>query len=1530
MIRPTLTGALVAALAVAVPSTIGQPPATAQEPVPQHEAGFDALVFSKTTNFYHESIPAGVAAIESLGEEHGFNVVVSDDSTMFTDETLAEFEVVIFNNTNSTPQAGNLLGGDQRAAFERYIQAGGGFVGIHSASGTERDWPWYGELVGAFFASHPAVQELEVEVDDPQHPSTAHLPQEWTRTAEPYDFATNPRGDVHVLASYDSKSYEGDQMGADHPISWCQRYDGGRSWYTGMGHASSAFTDEPLFLDHLLGGIEWAAGAAEGDCGATAGANFEKIQLDGNTDDPLAMDIDDRGRVFYVQRGGALKYYDPQTSRTHRAATFDVLVEHTHGMHGIVLDPDFTENHWLYVYYSPLNKDVSLVSRFTFDEQTGTLDMDSEKVLFEINSQRDVNAHEGGGMDFDADGNLYVATGDNSLPCCSGYGATDERPGHEHSDAQRSSANTNDLRGKVLRVHPTDTVAGGYTIPEGNLFEPGTPRTRPEIYVMGLRNPYRIHVDNETGWLYWGDVGPDARNDSDTRGSKGYDEYNQAREAGFFGWPYCIGDNHAYNDHDFATGESGPLYDCAGGPVNDSPNNTGAQQLPPAQPAWMSYPYGVSPQYPELGSGGRLAIGGPTYHFDPELDSEAKFPEYYDDTVFVAEWTRNAIFEVKLDENGDPAVINPFLPGKEFLRPIDMQFGPDGSMYVIEWGSNYGGSGRGDPNTDSGIYKINYAKIGERSPDARASATPTSGQPPLTVQFSSDASGDPDEHPISYAWDFDADGTVDSTDPNPVHTYTERGDYTAQLTVTDPTGRTGVSNVPITVGNTAPVVEMVEPRDGQVFGFGEPIDFDVRVTDAEDGSSEDGTIDCQQVVTQPRLGHDEHGHPLERYRGCAGTVEAIVDEGHDEHDNIFYIVDTTYTDQGGTGASALTGGDSAILQPRLKQAEHWTGAGDVALYDTQEGDGGRMVGQIGHRDWISFEPVNLHGVTQLTFRVASSGSGGTIELRTDAVDGPVIGSVDVAPTGGSRTFETVTAQVDDPGGTHELFLVFTDEPGQEYLFNLDWMRFENPATDPLREVGGLAGDLRDTTAAHAGALDDEQESYLGDLAGRVEAAAEAALDVADTSGTDDPAFTEHVDEAFTHVAGGRRWITGQVDAGELTDEVATDLLTPVTAAHDVLSGAVAELYGLDATLETDAAEVVAGEPVLANATLSNDGNRPVRDPGLALEVPEGWDAERVGASDLRVLEPGAAVTGRWRLTPPATAEPAEVELAGTASFVHRGRSPATLPLTAELDVLAAVEVSGMDVGTPVFSGRANTATVSVTNNRSAQAAEVDVTVDVPADWSASTGSVTVPAGSTRQVDVTVSPPAGAPAAGEVATPRLTARVTADGTAVAGAPESTTYVVPHGDDVAIALDGGSAGSPVLDSYTGLASGDEWDPERGFGWVSGPPQERDRGHPDALRRDFVLDNSGPGELRVAVPPGEHVFSLLTGDPDYSTSGFVVSADGSVVSPARATMPEDTYAWKEFTLDGGASGRTVDLTLSSPDGSYWRMLALVARAR
>ncbi|MEU8244282.1 ThuA domain-containing protein [Actinoplanes missouriensis] len=221
---------------------------------------YDVLVFSRTAGFRHDSIAAGVQAVRELGAANGFTVTATEDPAVFTTAGLAGYEAAIFLNTT-----GDVLNAAQQTAFETWIRSGRGFVGVHAAADTEYDWPFYGELVGAWFASHPAIQPATVKVEDRAHPATAHLPQTWNRTDEWYDYRTNARASAHILATLDETSYSGGAMGADHPHAWCKPYQGGRSFYTGGGHTASAY-GESAFRSHLLGGIRYAAGQAKADC----------------------------------------------------------------------------------------------------------------------------------------------------------------------------------------------------------------------------------------------------------------------------------------------------------------------------------------------------------------------------------------------------------------------------------------------------------------------------------------------------------------------------------------------------------------------------------------------------------------------------------------------------------------------------------------------------------------------------------------------------------------------------------------------------------------------------------------------------------------------------------------------------------------------------------------------------------------------------------------------------------------------------------------------------------------------------------------------------------------------------------------------------------------------------------------------------------------------------------------------------------------------------------------------------------------
>ena len=318
------------------------------------------------------------------------------------------------------------------------------------------------------------------------------------------------------------------------------------------------------------------------DPASTIDASYRKTILDPHPADPLELSIAPDGRVFYIERAGNVKIYKPETSSIVLAGHINVETLIEDGLLGIALDNGFSTNHWLYLFYSPAGTNAEQhISRFALVGEA--LDMSSEVILLRIPTQRQECCHSAGSLFMHTNGDLYISVGDNTNPFASdGFAPLDEQPGRSPWDSQKSAANENDLRGKILRIHPEPD--GSYTIPPGNLFPPGTPQTQPEIYIMGCRNPFRMFVDEGTGWLYWGEVGPDAGADVATRGPKGYDEWNQARSAGNFGWPYFIANNKPYVDYDFATAISTAPFD-PNAPVNNSPNNTGPTNLPPAQPA---------------------------------------------------------------------------------------------------------------------------------------------------------------------------------------------------------------------------------------------------------------------------------------------------------------------------------------------------------------------------------------------------------------------------------------------------------------------------------------------------------------------------------------------------------------------------------------------------------------------------------------------------------------------------------------------------------------------------------------------------------------------------------------------------------------------------------------------------------------------------------------------------------------------------------------------------------------------------------
>ena len=674
------------------------------------------LLFSKTADHHHSSIPAGVKAIQELGAKNGFIVDTTTDDNKFVEDSLKKYAALIFLSTT-----GNILSGNQENVLERYIQAGGGFVGIHAATDAEYDWGWYGRMIGGYFINHPAEQEANLIINDKNHPATDSLPATWRRKDEWYNFKYVNK-DVKVLISIDEKSYTGGTNGDSHPMSWYHEFDGGRVFYTELGHTAESYS-EPLFLKHILGGIKYAMGDNTADYKkahtklAPDEKGFARTQLvQGTFFEPTELTVLPNLDVLVSQRRGEIYYYNNETKQVKQAGFLKVYfktdapgVNAEEGLLGIKADPDFAKNHYVYLYYSAPDTPMNRLSRFTFEKDT--INPASEKMILQFYEQRDICCHTGGSIAFGPDKSLFLSTGDNTTPfdepnqkyTSQGYAPLDDRPGHLQYDERRASGNTNDLRGKILRIKVKED--GGYEIPEGNLFPKGNPKARPEIYVMGNRNPYRISVDPKNGFLYWGEVGPDANVDSfKVRGPRGYDELNQARKAGFFGWPFFIGNNFPYYEYDYATGKSGAAFDPAK-PINNSRNNTGLTELPPAQPAFIWYPYGVSThEFPSLGSGGRTAMAGPVYYSDL-YPSETRYPSYYDGKMFFYEWMRGFIKAVSMKPNGDYDKMEPFMEHSKFHSAIDIEVGPDGRFYVLEYGTGWFSK-----NPDAGLVRIDYKK----------------------------------------------------------------------------------------------------------------------------------------------------------------------------------------------------------------------------------------------------------------------------------------------------------------------------------------------------------------------------------------------------------------------------------------------------------------------------------------------------------------------------------------------------------------------------------------------------------------------------------------------------------------------------------------------------------------------------------------------------------------------------------------------------------------------------------------------------
>ncbi|MEP7318405.1 MAG: ThuA domain-containing protein [Panacibacter sp.] len=832
------------------------------------------LVFSKTVQFRHAAIPAGIATIQKLGTENGFDVEATENADVFNEDSLKKYAAVIFLSTT-----GDVLDYKQEAAFERYIQAGGGYVGVHAATDTEYDWGWYGRLVGAYFNGHPEQQDAKFIIKDKDFAATKFFTDTvWQRKDELYNFKKiNP--DIHVLVTIDESSYKGGTNGAFHPMSWYHDYDGGRAFYTELGHTDESYT-EANYLKHLLGGIQYAIGGNKALDYTKAKsqlppdeARFTKTQLSqGEFFEPTEMTVLPNFDVMIVQRRGEILLYSNEKKTVKQVGFLNVYwhtstpgVNAEEGLMGLCKDPNYAKNNWVFMYYSPVDSNVNRLSRFTF--KNDTIDLATEKTILEVKSQRNICCHTGGSIAFGADGLLYFSAGDNSTPfdepgakyVNSGFGPMNDLPGHEQYDARRSSSNTNDLRGKINRIKVNDD--GTYSIPDGNLFPKGTPKTRPEIYVMGNRNPYRISVDQKNGNLYWGEVGPDAANDSfATRGPRGYDELNQARKAGYFGWPLFVGGNYPYRDYDYSNGTSGPAYDAAK-PINNSRNNTGLTELPPVAPPFIWYPYAVSPDFPQVGTGGRNAMAGPVYYTDM-FPKETRLPDYYNGKLIMYDWIRGWVKAVTMLPNGDFDKMEPFFPTLKVNSLIDMEVGPDGKLYLLEYGTGWFSK-----NADAGLSRIDYNGGNMAPMVSDLKVDKTSGNLPFAVKATVQAK-DPEKEKISYTWDLGNGTTKETTAPELDYTYTEAGDFKISVTVKDAQGAATKSDaIAVYSGNEEPVVTVSITGGNKSFYIpGVPVNYKVDIKDSDTSKIDPSNL---YVSVEYAEGYDKAASTMGHQQGQA-------------------------------------------------------------------------------------------------------------------------------------------------------------------------------------------------------------------------------------------------------------------------------------------------------------------------------------------------------------------------------------------------------------------------------------------------------------------------------------------------------------------------------------------------------------------------------------------------------------------------------------------------------------------------------------
>jgi len=786
------------------------------------------LIYTGTTGFRHtDAINNGRPVVQSALQALGYTVDWEDcngngggaancdnadkNPRIFSTANLAQYDAIVFFNASWSwaggGLAGPLLNEAQRNAVISYVQNGGGITAIHNSTDMGAGvsvWDWWdggpNSVVGTTMPGHSANSTTgnaaTVMVEDQNHLATRDLPDTFTFADEHYNYARNVRGDHHVLANFDERTYNTGtfSMGQDHPIAWCKLYDGdnvndgtgtpksyfdGRTWVTGMGHNGVRFTEnggDNNFVKMVVGGIRWVAGEGrKSDCSGTVWTSFTRTVLVPDANGPIGIDVSKDGKVYWSEIGttgftgeGYVKMHDPTGPASNKTtvATIPTRADHGNsedGVLGMSLEPDFDladpQKRDLFVYYSPRpgtgdnwpttgnaqTVGYNQVSRFTLNAAGTAVEPGSERVILRVPKAKIAGSpsgfpggptdsgpgHVGGaGLDFDSEGNLYLGVGDDVSPNAPGHGGyppMDYRSS-ERWDARKTSANSADLRGKVLRIKPLDDIASGtnpgvdatYSIPAGNMFPTGTANARPEIYAMGFRQPFTVHTDPANpGTVTVGEYCHDANANGTQRAPAGTCEWNLLQQPGFHGWPFCVGNNSVENTswrwNYAANATTGSQYDCSlsslpsdinyapDGQSSAAPSFQGQANIPgPAVPAtiWKKYAGASGGQstadFGDLSAGGMQPVTGPIYRYDEDTAGPGAFPAYYDGSWLINNRGGDNGFwkEVRLREDNNRMLhVHDWLPynaagsgsGQFNSLVIGTQFGPDGALYMARF-----------------------------------------------------------------------------------------------------------------------------------------------------------------------------------------------------------------------------------------------------------------------------------------------------------------------------------------------------------------------------------------------------------------------------------------------------------------------------------------------------------------------------------------------------------------------------------------------------------------------------------------------------------------------------------------------------------------------------------------------------------------------------------------------------------------------------------------------------------------------------